>query len=203
MIAQSNSPVISPPEYLDWESQQPVKYEYINGEVLAMTGGTLGHNSIALNIASALKTHLRGKGCKVFMADAKVGISTNGPFFYPDIMVTCDHTDQNARKIIDHPCLIVEVLSPNTEARDRGYKFRNYRQINTLQEYVLIDAEKMNVECYRMNEKNKWELTPYNFDETPNSDRIVNINFTSVDYQCPLEMLYEDVIFSTQNAEES
>ena len=203
MIAQSNSPVISPPEYLDWESQQPVKYEYINGEVLAMTGGTLGHNSIALNIASALKTHLRGKGCKVFMADAKVGISTNGPFFYPDVMVTCDHTDQNARKIIYHPCLIVEVLSPNTEARDRGYKFRNYRQINTLQEYVLIDAEKMNVECYRMNEKNKWELTPYNFDETPNSDRIVNINFTSVDYQCPLEMLYEDVIFSTQNAEES
>ncbi|MFP4007081.1 MAG: hypothetical protein ACLFV6_03605 [Spirulinaceae cyanobacterium] len=61
----------------------------------------------------------------------------------------------------------------------------------------------MNVECYRMNEKNKWELTPYNFDETPNNDSIVNINFASVDYQCPLEMLYEDVIFLTQNTEES
>lgn len=201
MIAQAHPPIMSPQEYFDWESQQPVKYEYLDGEVFAMTGGTLGHNSIALNIASALKNHLRGKGCKVFMADAKVGVSTNGPFFYPDVMVTCNSADQNARNIIYHPCLIIEVLSPNTEARDRGYKFKHYRQIETLQEYVLIDAGKINIECYRMNEKNKWELTPYNFDEMPNDDSIVKINFPSVDYQCPLEFLYEDVIFPAQNAE--
>ncbi|MEC4804033.1 MAG: Uma2 family endonuclease [Jaaginema sp. PMC 1079.18] len=73
---------MSPPEYLDWESQQLVKYEYLNGEVFAMTGGTLSHNSIALNIASALKKYLRGKGCKVFRADAKVGITKKGLFFY-------------------------------------------------------------------------------------------------------------------------
>jgi len=81
------------------------------------------------------------------MADAKVGISTSGPFFYPDVMVTCDSQDRLAQKIIYHPCLIVEVLSPSTEAFERGKKFRSYRQINTLQEYILIESEKIGVEC--------------------------------------------------------
>lgn len=91
---------MSPQEYLSWEEQQPIKYEYVNGEVFAMTGGTLPHNSVALNLASALKNHLRGKGCKVFMADAKLGISKKGPYHYPDVMVTCDERDLTSRKIV-------------------------------------------------------------------------------------------------------
>lgn len=79
MIAYPQSQHLSPQEYLGWEEQQPLKYEYIDGKVFAMNGGTLPHNSITLNLASALKNYLRGKGCKVFMADAKVGISSNGP----------------------------------------------------------------------------------------------------------------------------
>jgi Uma2 family endonuclease len=74
MIARPQLQLMTPGEYLEWESQQPLKYEYMNGQVFSMTGGTLPHNSIALNLASALKNHLRGKGCKVFMADAKVGV---------------------------------------------------------------------------------------------------------------------------------
>ena len=167
MIAQSQPypQLMTPQEYLAWEEQQPMKYEYIKGKVFAMTGGTLPHNSIALNLASAFKAHLRGKGCKVFMADAKVGVSEKGPFHYPDVMVTCDSRDLSARKVAYHPCLIVEVLSPGTEGLDRGQKFKLYRRIDTLKEYVLIDAEKINVECYRLNEKGKWELTPYSLDE--------------------------------------
>ncbi|WP_009632328.1 Uma2 family endonuclease [Synechocystis sp. PCC 7509] len=88
MIAQRHPQLMTPSEYLAWEELQPPKYEYINGEVFAMTGGILPHNSIAINLTSALKNHLRGSGCKVFMADAKVGISQNGPFHYPDVMVT-------------------------------------------------------------------------------------------------------------------
>ena len=81
---------MTPQEYLEWEEQQPLKYEYVNGEAFAMTGGTIPHTAIALNLASALKNHLRDKGCKVLMADAKVMISENGPFHYPDVVVTCD-----------------------------------------------------------------------------------------------------------------
>jgi Uma2 family endonuclease len=165
MIASPKSQPMTSQEYLEWEEQQPIKYEYINGEVFAMTGGTLPHNSIALNLASALKTHLRGKGCKVFMADAKLGVSEKGSYHYPDVMVTCDHRDQTARQVIYYPCLIAEVLSPGTEGYDRGDKFKHYRRIKTLKEYVLIDAETMSVECYRLNERGKWELTPYSVDD--------------------------------------
>ncbi|WP_420485330.1 Uma2 family endonuclease [Iningainema tapete] len=80
MIAQPQHQLMTPQEYLEWEEQQPVKYEYINGEVFAMTGGTIPHNDIALNLASALKNHLRGKGCKVQMADAGIGSFTSGTF---------------------------------------------------------------------------------------------------------------------------
>ena len=196
MIASASLPsFISPQEYLEWEEQQPIKYEYVNGEVFAMTGGTLPHNSVALNVASALKNHLRGQGCKVFMADAKLGISDIGPYHYPDVMVTCDKRDQNARKIVQFPCLIVEVLSPGTEAYDRGGKFAHYRRIKTLKEYVLVDAEKMSVECYRINERGKWELTPYIIDETNSEVTDIEVELDSINFRCQLSLLYEDVVF--------
>ncbi|NMG07221.1 Uma2 family endonuclease [Brasilonema sp. UFV-L1] len=199
MIAQPQHQLMTPQEYLEWEEQQPIKYEYINGEIFAMTGGTIPHNDIALNLASALKNHLRGKGCKVQIADAKVGVSLEGPFHYPDVMVSCDPLDQKARKVIYHPCLIVEVLSPSTEAFDRGKKFRHYRRIDTLKEYVLIEADKMNVECYRLNEKGKWELTSYSLEETIEDETELEVYLTSVDFHCPISLLYEDVVFPEDN----
>ncbi|MEG4576204.1 Uma2 family endonuclease [Microcoleus sp. N3A4] len=202
MIAQAKFQFMTPQEYLEWEEKQPIKYEYMNGEVFAMTGGILPHNSIALNLASGLKNHLRGKGCKVFMADAKVGVSENGPFHYPDVMVSCDSRDRTARKVIYHPCLIVEVLSPGTEAFDRGKKFKHYRQIETLKEYVLIEADRLNVECYRINEKGKWELTAYSLESTTN-DTELEVELTSVDFRCPISLLYEDVVFPEDNSEET
>lgn len=186
MIAVRKSDKMTPQEYLYWEEKQPIKYEYMNGRVFAMTGGTIPHNDIALNLATALKIHLRGKGCKVSMADAKLGVSEKGSFYYPDVMVTCDETDRRATKIIYHPCLVVEVLSPGTEAFDRGKKFKNYRDISTLKEYVLIDAREMVVECFRPNENGVWEL--YNYGEGD------EVTLTSVDFSFPIEMLYEDVV---------
>lgn len=186
---------MTPQEYLDWEEKQPIKYEYINGEVFAMTGEILPHNSIAVNLTSALKNHLRGSSCKVFMADAKVGISPNGPFHYPDVMVTCSERDRTARKIIYHPILIVEVLSPGTESFDRGKKFANYRRIDSLKEYVLIDADRMAVECYRLNERGVWELNPYIPEDTGTEVIEMDIHLQSVDFHCPISLLYEDVVF--------
>ena len=187
MVVNPDRKFMTPQEYLDWEEQQPIKYEYINGEVFAMTGGTLPHSSIALNLASALKSHVRGKGCKVFIADAKVGVSENGPFHYPDVMVSCDERDRNARKVIYHPCLIVEVLSPSTESFDRGRKFQQYRRISTLREYVLISAEEIMVECFRVNKRGLWELSTYAEGE--------EIYLSSVDFRCGIALLYEDVVF--------
>lgn len=181
---------MTPQEYLEWEEHQDIKYEYVNGEVFAMTGGTIAHSDIALNLATALKNHLRGSGCKVSMADAKLSVSEKGPFHYPDVMVTCDQRDKQAIEFIQYPCLIAEVLSPGTEAYDRGGKFTHYRRIQTLREYVLIDAQKISVECFRLNEKGIWELHPYEQGD--------DIHLTSVDFHFPISLLYEDVHFPTE-----
>ncbi|NEP80063.1 MAG: Uma2 family endonuclease [Okeania sp. SIO3B3] len=186
MVAVPKPTQMTPQEYLDWEEKQPIKYEYMNGRVFAMTGGTIPHNEVSLNLAAALKNHLRGKGCKVLMADVKLGVSEKGPFYYPDVMVTCDQRDRRATKVIYHSCLVVEVLSPGTEAFNRGKKFKNYRDISTLKEYVLIDAREMAVECFRPNENGVWEL--YNYGEGD------EVTLTSVDFSFPIEMLYEDVV---------
>lgn len=193
MIANCELPRMNPQEYLEWEEQQPIKYEYVNGFVFAMTGGTLPHNDIALNLASALKTHLRDKGCKVQMVDVKLGVSKSGPFHYPDVMVSCDSRDKAARLVMYYPCLIIEVLSPSTEGFDRGDKFKHYRRIKTLKEYVLISQEKMSVECYRLNERSQWELTPYSVDESTTEGTEIEVYFTSVDFRCPISLIYENV----------
>ena len=184
---------MTPQEYLDWEEKQPIKYEYMNGRVFAMTGGTLPHNEIALNLAMALKNHLRGKGCRVLMADSKLGVSEKGPFHYPDVMVSCDDRDRRATKVIYHPCLLVEVLSPGTEAFDRSKKFQNYRRISTLKEYVLINAQEMTLERFQLNDNGVWEF--YNYGE---GDEVI---LTSVDLSFPIEMLYEDVFLEGMEEE--
>jgi Uma2 family endonuclease len=193
MIATPEHRPMSPQEYLAWEEEQPLKYEYIYGEAYAMTGGTLPHNSIAVNITTALRTHLRGKGCKVFMADAKVSVSEKGPYFYPDVVVSCEERDRRALKMVQYPCLILELLSPGTEGYDRGDKFKFYRRLKTLQEYVLVDAEKLSVECYRLNERGKWELTAYPLDDLSIDEQDTDVQFTSIDFLCPISLIYEDI----------
>ncbi len=126
-----------------------------------MTGGTILHNQVAVNLIALIKPHLRGKQCKTLSSDAKVAVTEAGPFHYPDVSVTCDERDCTAREYISYPCLIVEVLSPTTEAFDRGKKFAHYRSLETLREYVLIDPDAMSVECYRLNENRRWELYHY------------------------------------------
>ncbi len=184
MIANQDH-YFTPDEYLKWEPQQEIKYEYVDGEVLAMTGGTIPHNDIALNIATALKAYLRGKKCKTSMADAKLGITENGPFHYPDVMVSCDERDRHATKFIQHPCLIVEVLSESTAAYDRGDEFKKYRRIKTLQEYVLIEQDTVTIDRYKLNEHGIWELHSYEQGD--------EIHLDSVDFSFPISLLYEDV----------
>jgi Uma2 family endonuclease len=172
-------------EYLVWELQQDVRYEYVNGEVFAMTSGTIPHNDLALNLYTALRPHLRPRGCRINVSDVKVQVSPNSPYYYPDVIVSCDPRDINARKFIQYPKLIVEVLSPSTEAKDRGEKFIYYQTMPTLQEYVLIDPEQIAVECYRRGEGRMWLYFPYTAGDT--------IALSSLEFECPIELLYENV----------
>ncbi|WP_434555519.1 Uma2 family endonuclease [Prochlorothrix hollandica] len=182
---------LTPADYLVWEAQQPIKYEYLEGRVYAMTGGTLPHNDIALNLYSLLRSHVRGRGCRVNVADAKVRVSANGPYFYPDIVVSCDDRDRRAIEAVHYPKLIIEVLSPSTAGFDRGDKFKFYRQIPTLQEYGLIDGDKVGVDCYRKTSGGKWELTTYPDDLGHPENPIVEL--VSLDFSCPLALVYEEV----------
>jgi Uma2 family endonuclease len=126
------------------------------------------------------------------MADAKLQINET-VYVYPDIAVTCDRRDLNATQQIQHPKLIIEVLSPGTEAKDRGRKFYHYRRLPSLQEYCLVTPDALQVECYRLNDRGKWELTTYSKEESEPP------TLTSVGLDCPFTLVYEDVALPTQD----
>jgi Uma2 family endonuclease len=195
MIANPQARGFTPDEYLAWEREQPIRHEYIDGEVYAMTGGSLAHNAIALNLYSQLRPHLRERGCRGHVADVKVKVSQRGPYFYPDVVVTCDERDRRAVEAIQYPKLIVEVLSPSTAGFDRGDKFKFYRRIPTLEEYVLIDSEKVGIDCYRKSSGGKWELTAYP-EDAGDILELVSLNF-----QCPLALVYEEVEFPESSSQ--
>lgn len=150
-----------------------------------MAGASDAHVTIAGNLFALLRNHLRGTGCRVYMADMKAQVESANVFYYPDVMVTCDERDRNSTYFKRYPCLIVEVLSPTTEAFDRGNKFADYRRKTTLQEYVLINPQSFSVECFRRNAEGLWVLYPYTNGE---------VNLASVNFRCPIVDLYEDVV---------
>lgn len=151
-------------EYLAWESTQEERHIYVRGEIFAMSGGTFEHNEAAQSIAAHLKTHLKGTPCKVGINDMRVAVEKANCYFYPDIVVTCADRDTQNPKIteIQEAKLIFEVLSESTASYDRGAKFADYRQLESLQEYVLVDPDACTVEVFRKNAANIWELHPSN-----------------------------------------
>jgi Uma2 family endonuclease len=194
MIATAELHRLTPEEYFEWEAQQELRYEYFDGEVFAMAGGSLPHADIALNVASILREHLRGR-CKVRNSDAKVGITETGPFTYPDVSVSCDERDRTAQEFTRYPCLIVEVLSPSTEAYDRGGKFALYRRLESLQEYVLVGSETRTVEVFRRDQQGGWMFLPYGEGD--------EIELTSVGLTIPIAAIYEDVTLAQSETQES
>jgi Uma2 family endonuclease len=191
MIAlKEDFPQFTPAEYLAWEEQQEFRHEYVDGEVYAMTGGTINHSKIAVNFTLALGNHLRGSGCQVLNSDAKVQIAASNSYCYPDVSVTCDARDRHADQFISHPCLISEVFSPTTEAYDRGDKFRIYRRSPDLQEYVLVNTNEICLDVYQRNERNRWELMSYGVGDLV---ELKNVNCTF-----PIAQIYEDIVFTLE-----
>ena len=182
---------LTPDDYLQLEAESHIKHEYIDGEVYAMAGASDHHVTIAGNLFALLRSQVRGTGCRVYISDMKVRMETRNRFYYPDVMVTCDERDQETANYKRFPKLIVEVLSESTEAFDRGQKFRHYRHIETLREYVLIDPDQMSVECYRLNENQRWEL--YHYATSPDRPEDCQVELTSIELAFPIHLLYEDI----------
>lgn len=152
---------VSENEYLALEARSPVRHEYLAGDVYAMTGASLRHNVITLNIAALLRAHLRGTPCRTFVADAKLRIAKVSAYYYPDVMVTCDPrhlTVGSDDLVVEAPKLIVEVLSASTEGTDRREKLIAYRGIPSLQEYVLVAQDEAKIEIHRRHGDIGWEI---------------------------------------------
>jgi Uma2 family endonuclease len=190
VAAREHFPKLTPAEYLEWEEQQELRYEYIDGEIYAMTGGTLNHSEIGGNFYYLLKSHLRGGSCRVLNSDAKVQISESNDYVYPDISVTCDERDRSATKFISHPCTIVEVLSPSTKAYDRWEKFNLYRRSEVLQDYVLVDTDRIEIALYSKNDRGKWEINRYVAGD------IVELKSINLSFQ--IEQVFEGIVFTPE-----
>jgi Uma2 family endonuclease len=192
VAARKHFPRFTPEEYFAWEEQQLERHEYIDGEVYAMSGGTIDHGDIAGNFLSLLKSHMRGRGCKTLNSDCRVSIVGSTKYVYPDISVTCDERDRTTAQYITYPCLIVEVLSPGTEAYDRGNKFKMYRRNPSLQEYVLVSADTVEIELFRKTDTDDWRIINYQAGDT--------VELKSINLTCPIEQIYEDIVFSEQKS---
>ncbi|MBF2047712.1 MAG: Uma2 family endonuclease [Leptolyngbya sp. IPPAS B-1204] len=195
MVASPQSPYLTPDEYLDAEDHSSVKHEYIDGQIYAMVGANDAHVTISGNLFALLRQHVRGSGCRVYIADMKARLESLNRFYYPDVMVTCDLRDRETPTYKQYPCLIVEVLSDSTEAFDRGDKFADYQTIASLQEYVLINSKRQRVECFRRNQEGLWVLQFYNPEQE-------TIQLKSLDFETTFAALYEDVVFDAVSLNE-
>jgi len=178
---------ISVEDYLAGEEISPVKYEYVYGEVYAMAGTSDKHNFIAGDIYAALLNHLRDLLCQPFMGDIKVRVSPH-VYYYPDVLVSCEQNPENPH-FRNQPILIVEVLSPSTQEIDRREKLLFYQQMPSVQEYAVVEQEKMHVEIHRRQPDGHW--ITYYF----NQDADEEVEFQSVELTMTLGEIYRRVKF--------
>lgn len=177
-------------EYLEMEDLSTEKHEYYAGEVFAMSGASFIHNQIVSNAIIDIGSYLRDKACGIYPSDLKVHIEEVSLFTYPDLSIICEGPQFYADRTdtITNPSVLIEVLSPSTKDYDRGEKFGFYRQIPSLQEYILISSQKMLLEKYVRQSVNKWLLTEY-------KDADDAIVIETIGYQTTLKAFYRDVAF--------
>lgn len=161
IAARENFPKLTPQEYFAWEEKQLHKHEYIEGEVYAMSGGSVNHGRIAIRFTSMFDSHLEGSSCIIGNSDIKIKIVKAEKYTYPDVSVTCDDRDKTTTQYITYPSLIVEVLSPSTEAYDRGGKFRLYRNNPALIDYLLVSSTSIEIDLYHKKDNGEWVIINY------------------------------------------
>lgn len=184
----------TPEEYLALERTADYRSEYINGEIYAMAGAGAAHITLVGNIWGEIRQQHRGKPCRSYAIDMRVQVKPTGIYTYPDLVVVCgDFAFNDAKQdTLLNPTVIVEVLSPSTEAHVRGEKFAHYRKLNSLQEYVLLAQDKMHVERFTRQGDN-WLLTEI-------SDPEASLQLASISCTIPLAEIYRDVDFPARRA---
>jgi Uma2 family endonuclease len=165
--------LLTPEEYLAFERRSEIKHEYYAGEIFAMVGASKRHNLITANVIRVLGNQLVDRPCNVYPSDMRVKVSSTGKYTYPDVVVACaeESFDDAEKDTLLNPVLIIEVLSESTEAYDRGKKFEQYQQIESLTEYVLITQEPYRVEQYVRQSNREWRYSEYH-----NAEDIVRIS---------------------------
>jgi Uma2 family endonuclease len=185
-ITRYNKTIFTPEEYLKFEKEVQEKNEFYKGEIFAMSGASPRHNVIFSNLFGELVTKLKGSPCKPYGSDLRIHIPENSLFTYPDISIICGDiiTSELDDDTAIRPVILVEILSPSTRNYDRGDKFKLYRDISSLKEYVLIDSESILAEVYSLNEKGHWELIEY---KSPADTLMLH----SMQISIPLKDIYE------------
>ena len=194
MATRAVQTYLTPEEYITLERKaipdaETVRSEYINGKIIAMSGASYAHNLITANISGELRNRLKGSKCAVFAIDMRVSIPSATSYFYPDVGVVCGEPrfEDDVFDTLLNPIVIVEVLSPSTEAYDRGDKFAHYRQLQSLQEYILVSQDKVRVDHY-VRHAAQWILTDFQKLEQ-------HLPLTSIQCELPLQEIYERVPF--------
>lgn len=180
-------------EYLELDRTSEERLEFWDGEVFCMSGGSEWHYEIEGNIFSFLKSHLTGRGCRVFTGNARVKVPSAPPYRYADVSALCDKAEFEEIGGVDalvNPQLIVEVLSPSTEAYDRGEKFSHYKSIPTLREYLLVAQQHPHVTHLFKDEDGKWIHEDVN-------DLDSSVNLRSLGCELPMSEIYGGVTFDS------
>jgi Uma2 family endonuclease len=185
-------------EYLAIEAAADIRHEFFDGEMFAMSGGSLWHNIIKDNFARALGNRLAGRGCRVVTSDQRLKVDATGLYTYPDVLVFCGPPvmEDGVHHTLTNPLLVVEVLSDSTEKYDRGIKFGHYRRLATLREYVLVAQDRFSVEAYLRRPDaadaaahvDQWLLSAA-------TDPAATISLGALDVAVPLAEIYDGVEF--------
>jgi len=185
MQTAASNELVSVEDYLAAEAASEVRHEYLGGLVYAMAGETRAHNQIVQNVGFALRQHLRGGPCKLYLSDIQVNFDLHKDeyYYYPDLVVTCDTRDTHSR-LVRHPKLIIEVFSENTERIDKREKFFAYTSIASLAEYILIAQARPEVDVFRRSGEWKAERV---------SGAGTEISLESLKLPLPLSIVYEGV----------
>ncbi len=154
---------LTPAEYLARERAAECRSEYYNGKMYAMSGATEPHNLIVVNLAGELHNAFKGRPCKIYLADMRVKVSATGLYTYPDAVALCHEArfEDGMMDTLINPAVVFEVLSPSTEAYDRGEKFAHYRRVETVTDYVMISQDRVRVEHYARQADGRFLLTEW------------------------------------------
>lgn len=188
--------VMSEAEYLAFERQSRDKHEFYLGEIFAMSGASRKHNLISGNLFGELRERLKDRRCEAYVGDMRVRVKPNGLYTYPDVVVVCgepEFLDSDVDTLLN-PTLLIEVLSDSTEKNDRGSKFKQYRQIPSLREYILVSQDEPSIEHFTRRGDTYWELT-----ETAGLDS--QLVLSSLGCQIPLTEIYSKVDFSPKEGD--